>query len=89
MSDSISAAQVIRSRRMDSSSPARTSGSSAASASRSASRGTTMSVWRTPSKRSPYSRIASTPRSRTSSQIGRTTCSAASTSKSARGTRVR
>ena len=74
---------------MDSSRPARTSGSSWASASLRAARGTAMSVCSTPSNFAEYSAIASTPRSRTSSQIGRTTCSAASTSKSARGTRAR
>ncbi len=54
-----------------------------------AARGTAMSVWSTPSNCWEYSVIASTPRSRTASQIGRTTWIAASTSNSARGTAAR
>ena len=50
---------------------------------------TVMSDCSTPSKRAVASVTASTPRWRTSSQIGRTTSSAASTSKAARGTTSR
>ena len=65
------------------------SGSRFASASASASRGTRMSVWVTPSYCSDISRIASSPRVRTASQIACTAGIAASTSKSARGTTSR
>ena len=59
---SSSASQVVRSRRIDSSSAARMSGSSAASASVSAATGTAMSLCSTLSKRAANSVIASTPR---------------------------
>ena len=66
---SSSASQVGRSRRIDSSRPARTPGPGRSRASASAAAGTRMSSAATPSNRSEYSRIASTPRTRTSSQI--------------------
>ena len=86
---SSSASQVARSRRIDSSSPARTAGSSCSSASASAPTGTRTSSPRTPSKRSLYSSTAARPRVRTASQIACTAGTAASTSNSARGTAVR
>jgi hypothetical protein len=86
---SSSARQVARSLRIDSSRADRTSGSSAVSASSMACWGTTISACSTPSNFRENSVIASTPRSRTASQIGRTTWVAASTSKSARGRAAR
>ncbi len=65
------------------------SGSSSASAVCSAAAGIRMSSTVTPSNLSPYSRIASSPRVRTCSQIACTAGTAASTSKSARGTASR
>ncbi len=55
----------------------------------SAAAGTRMSSWVTPSNRSENSRIASSPRVRTASQIASTAGIAASTSKSARGRAAR
>src|SRR4051794_24954003 len=74
-----------RTRAIASSSAARTAGSMPASASSSADGGTARSGTSTPSRRAVISRTAWAPRSRTSSQSGRTTASTESMSVAARG----
>src|SRR5690349_4917593 len=85
ISDGICAPCTRLVRRAASSRAALTSGSSPASAASRACGGTLVVARSTPSKRAVYSRTASAPRLRTSSQIGRTRATAASTSVAARG----